>query len=370
MSQEQYETFKLGDWQLQSGEKIENAHIAYKTFGDPKSPAIVYPTWFSGRISDNFWLIGEHKFLNPERFFIIIPALFGNGQSSSPSNQPNPGPFPKVSFYDNVRAQHELVTKHFAIAHLRAVIGWSMGGAQTFQWATQYPDFMDIVVPFCSSAKTSLHNQVFLEGVKASLIAVKKSCSAGTGKIGINRETTEAHAWTAEEKDVGLKAMGRVYAGWGFSQAFYRQRLYETVLGFKDLEDFMVNFWEKWACSKEPENLLVMLQTWQNGDVSQQEPHNGNFERAMASIKAKALVLPSNTDLYFPPEDSEYEVACMKPGVGTLDIYPSIWGHWAGGPGDSKEDVEWLDNKLTQFFADNKGDDVESLTKKLQSTLS
>lgn len=51
MSKEQYETFKLGDWGLQSGEKIEDAHIAYKTFGDPKTPAIIYPTWFSGGVS-------------------------------------------------------------------------------------------------------------------------------------------------------------------------------------------------------------------------------------------------------------------------------------------------------------------------------
>lgn len=48
MSQQDYEIFKLGDWELQSGEKILDAHIAYKTFGDPKSPAIVYPSWFSG----------------------------------------------------------------------------------------------------------------------------------------------------------------------------------------------------------------------------------------------------------------------------------------------------------------------------------
>lgn len=51
MSQEDYEIYKLGDWKLQSGEKIVDAHIAYKTFGDPKSPAIVYPTWFSGGMS-------------------------------------------------------------------------------------------------------------------------------------------------------------------------------------------------------------------------------------------------------------------------------------------------------------------------------
>lgn len=50
----------------------------------------------------------------------------------------------------------------------------------------------------------------------------------------------------------------------------------------------------------DPENVLVMLQTWQNGDVSLQEPYNGDFEKAMASIKAQTLVLPGKTDLYFP----------------------------------------------------------------------
>ena len=47
-----------------------------------------------------------------------------------------------------------------------------------------------------------------------------------------------------------MKALGRVYAGWGFSQPFYREKLYESKMGFKDLEDFMVNFWEAWALSK------------------------------------------------------------------------------------------------------------------------
>jgi hypothetical protein len=77
-----------------------------------------------------------------------------------------------------------------------------------------------------------------------------------------------------------LKAFGRTYAGWGFSQSFYREELFRTVLGFKDLEDFLQNFWETWALSKgmtistnmihkltviDPENLLAMLYTWQSG---------------------------------------------------------------------------------------------------------
>jgi homoserine O-acetyltransferase len=208
-----------------------------------------YPTDHLVAIADNEWLIGENKALNPEKYFIIITALFGNGQSTSPSNS-NIKPFPKVTFFDNVRAQHKLVTEHFGIKHARAVLGWSMGAGQTFQWATSYPDFMDIAVPFCGAAKISLHNQVFLEGVKSALLGAKKQSSAGSCEDGVLPKGDEFRTWTAEEKDVGLKAFGRVYAGWGFSQAFYRAKLYESVLGFEDLEDFMKNFWETWALSK------------------------------------------------------------------------------------------------------------------------
>lgn len=294
-----YETYSLGDFKLQGGESLPGAWIAYKTFGNPTSPAILYPSWYSGLISDNEWLIGHDKALNPDKYFIIITALFGNGQSISPSNS-NIAPFPNVTFYDNVRAQHDLLTNKLKIKHLRMVTGWSMGAGQTFQWATQYPDFLDIAVPFCGSAKTSIHNQVFLEGVKSALLAASGVSSAGSTYGRIESKGEQSRVWSDEQKTVGLKAFGRGYAGWGFSQTFYRQKLHEKNYGAKDLEDFMVTFWEKWALSKDPENLLVMLHTWQAGDVGQQDPYNGDFEKALASIKAKTLVLPSKTDLYFP----------------------------------------------------------------------
>ncbi|KAF4125675.1 homoserine O-acetyltransferase/O-succinyltransferase [Geosmithia morbida] len=350
-------TFGLGNFTLQSGATIPSAWISYRTFGDASSPAVVYPTWFSGSISDNEWLVGGGKTLDPSRYFIVIPALIGNGQSVSPSNWAStadpPSPFPDVTLYDNVRAQHLLVTQGLGIRHIRAVLGWSMGAAQSFQWATQFPDMMDICVPFCGAAKTSLHNQVFLEGAKAALLAARGLSSAGIPSSGGAGPTDEAAArtWSSEERTVGLKAFGRVYAGWGFSQTFYRQELHRKFYGASDMEDFLVNFWEAWALGKHPDNLLVMLHTWQAGDVSAQEPYNGDFAAAMAAIRAKTLVLPSKTDLYFPPEDSEHEVQSMSPGIGQLDIYPSVWGHWAGGPPGNMEDVAWLDKQLANIFA-------------------
>ncbi|KAK3725339.1 hypothetical protein LTR37_000309 [Vermiconidia calcicola] len=292
-----YETYSLGDWKLQHGGTISDAHVAYKTFGDSNNPAIVYPTWYSGSTSDNEWLIGANRTLNPKNYFIIITALFGNGQSSSPSNKPDLRPWPEVTFYDNVRAQHELVTSKLGVKHLKAVLGWSMGAGQTYQWAAQYPKMMDLVIPFCGSARTSLHNQAMLEGVKSAVLSGKRASSAGVCKGEATQE--QYRGWTDDERTVGLKALGRVYSGWGFSQPFYREKLFESVLGFKNIEDFMLNFWEAWALSKDPENMVAMLYTWQAGDCSAQEPYNGDFEAAMKGIQAKTLVLPGQTDLYF-----------------------------------------------------------------------
>lgn len=240
------------------------------------------------------------------------------------------------------------MTEKLGIKHVKAVVGWSMGAAQSYQWAVQYPDFMDVIVPICGSARTAIHNNVFLEGVKSALIAARGGVSAGIGK---GQEYPNNESWTEEQRKAGLKAFARVYAGWGFSQAWYREKRY-TELGATDPEDFIKKFWEGWAFTNHPDDLLVMLQTWQLGDISASAEFGGDLAKALGSIKARALVAPCETDLYFPPEDSRYEVENMAEGRGSLGVIPSIWGHWAGGPGDSQEDWKWLDEKMEQFFSE------------------
>ncbi len=172
-----YEIYELGDVKLQRGATLRDCKLAYKTFGTlspNKDNVIVYPTWYSGQHNDNEWLIGDGRALDPNKYFIIIPNMLGNGLSSSPSNTPEPynGPrFPLVTACDNVRVQHRLVTEKFGIEHIRLVTGWSMGALQTFHWGALYPGMMDLIAPFCGSAKCSRHNFVFLEGVKAALTA-------------------------------------------------------------------------------------------------------------------------------------------------------------------------------------------------------
>lgn len=333
-----YETFELGTFRFQCGLAVPDCKLAYKTFGTlnpAKDNVIVYPTWYSGQHYDNEWLVGPGMALDPDKYFIIIPNMFGNGLSSSPSNTPEPynaDRFPNVTAYDNVKAQHRLLSEHFGIEKVRMVTGWSMGALQTFHWGAIYPDMVELIAPFCGSAKCSRHNFVFLEGVKAALRA----------------DSAWENGRYKSKPERGLRAVGRVYAGWGLSQTFYREELDLKALGYASLEDFLIGFWEGFFLPKDANNLLTMAWTWQNGDISDNELYNGDFNAALGAIKAKAYVMPGQTDLYFPPEDSQNEVANM-PNAEYVPV-PSIWGHFAGGPGTNPEDVKFIDSKLKELL--------------------
>lgn len=331
-----YEIFELGDVALQSGATLRGAKLAYKTYGTlnaDKSNVIVYPTWYSGQHYDNEWFIGEGMALDPQNYFIIVPNMLGNGLSSSPSNMPPPydrARFPQVTFYDNVAVQHRLVTEKFGIEKIALVIGWSMGAGQTYQWAVSYPEMVERIFPFCGSARTSLHNIVFLEGVK----------------VAIQTDVAWQEGWYDAQPNKGLRAVGRVYAGWGLSQAFYREKLY-LEMGYSSLEDFLVAFWEGFFLRKDANNLLAMLWTWQNGNIGNTPGFGGDFEKALGAIKAKAMVMPGQTDLYFPPEDNEYEVAHMP--NAEFRVIPSIWGHFAGG-GINSVDTDFIDRSVKELL--------------------
>lgn len=178
--------FEAGDVELQSGRVLAGAQVAYKVHGrlnDGRSNVVLYPTRYSGRHGDNEFLIGSGMALDPSRYFIVVPNLLGNGVSSSPSNAPPPcdrANFPQVTIWDNVTLQRRLLQEEFGVERVALVVGWSMGAQQAYEWAAQFPDAVERLAPICGSARTSPHNYVFLEGMKAALTADPPSRTVGT----------------------------------------------------------------------------------------------------------------------------------------------------------------------------------------------
>ncbi|MGE0826770.1 MAG: hypothetical protein AB7G75_31290 [Candidatus Binatia bacterium] len=323
------EIFSLGDFTLENGRVLPDAKLAYKTYGQlnsSKTNVVLLCSYFTGNHASYEFLIQPGHCFDPEKYFIISTNLFSNGFSSSPSNTPKPlnGPyFPATSIRDNVHAQHRLVVERWRIEKLAMVAGASMGAQQAFQWAVSYPEMVERIAPWVGAARTTPHTFFIPEGVAAAL----KTDAAWKG------------GHYEQPPELGLRAAARVVAGWPLSQAWYRQELYKQM-GYPTLADFIARFWESFVMQHDANNLLGLIFTWQTHNVGDSPGFGGDYKKALASITAKAVVMPCQTDLYFPPEDSEEEVRCMS--NAELKIIPSIWGHFAG-LGINAADAEFID---------------------------
>jgi homoserine O-acetyltransferase/O-succinyltransferase len=330
-------TFDLGTFRLESGVVLVDARIAYKTHGRlnaARDNAILYPTQFGAQHGDVEWIIGAGHALDPSTHFVIVLDQLGNGLSSSPSNTPAPqdrGHFPAITIRDDISAQHRLVTRGFGIERVALVTGYSMGAEQTFQWAVSHPDMIERIAPFCGTAKTTPHNAVFLEGVRASLMADA--------------------AWNDGQYDApptrGLRALARVYAGWALSQPFYKREMYRA-LGFASIDEFISGFWEPRYLRRDANNLLSMARTWQGNDAGATPGRGGTLASALGGIKARATVMASKTDLYFTVDDIEADAA-LVPGA-QVRVIPSLWGHMAGG-GFDPADNQFIEREIKALLA-------------------
>jgi homoserine O-acetyltransferase len=329
------ELFQLGDVTLQSGEVLQNAQLAYVSCGklSPRGEnAVLFPTYYTGTHRENLAMVGPGRALDPERYFIVIANLFGNGESSSPSNHATQGgaKFPQVSLLDNVGAQWQLLER-LGVERLALAFGWSMGAQQAYHHAALFPERVERLLAVCGSARTSLHNRVFLEGVKAALTA--------------DADFADGNYTTPPLR--GLGAFGRVYAGWAYSQAFFRERLYER-LGHASPEALLAT-WEREHRDYDANDLLCVLGSWQHANIADNPRFNGDFEAALGAIQARAIVMPCSTDLYFPVEDSRLE-ARLLPGA-ELRVLESKFGHVAGGPDRVAEDTAFVEAAIRDLLA-------------------
>lgn len=330
-----YHVFEAGDVALQSGGVFRSLRLAYQTYGKlnaAKDNVIVYPTSFSAQYHDTEWLIQPGGILDSDRHFIVIPNLFGNGLSSSPSN--SGVPFPDISYHDAVAVQRRLLVEQFGIEEVALVYGWSMGGMQAYHWAARYPDMVMRAAVVCGSARCSPYNHVFLEGVKAALTA----------------DPAFRNGRFVEKPVVGLRAMGRVYAGWAMSHAFYRDEVWREA-GFATLEDYLAGSWDGAFARRDANDLLAQIGIWQRGDISRCSEFGGDLDRALALIKARILLMPGQTDRYFDVRDNENELGrLVNASSAVLHPIPSIHGHRAGNPVNNPRDRAFIHTEISALL--------------------
>ena len=312
----QLSEYRIPDFSTQNGNVLDIT-LSYATYGqlnNAKDNAILVATSYSATHEDAEDLFANSDILDLSSHCLTVINMMCNSASSSPSNTPSPfdGPrFPLITVHDNVKAQHQLITKHLGIEKLKLVMGFSMGGLQTFEWGAQHSDMVDAILPICGAAKVSNHNWLFLEGAKKALLA----------------DPAFNQGDYMGRPEAGMEAFSTVYGGWVFSQDFFREEGFKD-LGMKktaDVIDFMKNYFYR----REANDLLGMLATWQAANISENQKFEGDFDSALGAIKSRAIVMPSSTDLYFRVADSQNEVSRMP--NAELRVIDSNLGHIAGG---------------------------------------
>jgi homoserine O-acetyltransferase/O-succinyltransferase len=332
--------FEVGDLALQSGARLANARLSWKSHGTlapERDNVVLYPTSYAAQHPDIEWLIGPDGVLDPTRWFIVIVDMFSNGLSSSPSDTPNYPPL--VTIYDNVQAQRRLLREQFGIDRLACVYGWSMGALQAYHWAALFPEAVQRIVVNCGVARTAVHNRVFLDGLMATLEAAPEH--VGDGRF-------------AAEPVLAKRAFGRIYAGWGLSQDFYRAGHHlasgpQPNLGATDLQSFLRTDWEERFGARRAANLYAQLRTWDAADISANEQYGGDLSRALSAIRARVLLMPGMTDLYFRVADNAAELPYLA--QAELCPIPSIWGHRAGNPASNPADAGFIKHTVRDWLA-------------------
>lgn len=322
------QVFEVNDFELHKGGVLPSVRLVYHTEGTlnaDRSNAVLIPSWYGGNDEDSSAIMtGPGRAIDPERHFIIFTNLLGGGRSSSPSNTAPPyerGRFPRVTLLDNVRLQHRLVTEALGLERLRLVTGASMGACQTYQWAATYPDMVRAAVPMAGSARTAEYNRLFLLSLRRALE--------------LDPEFREG--FYDRPPVAGLRVFSTIYAGWGLSEPFYRNKLYRGF-GARTFAEFVANFWEPIFLKTDANDLLCMLDTWFTGDIADNATYDGDLDAALGAIKAKTIILQVDLDRYFPPEDAMYE-ASKIPGAECV-VLRSDWGHMATGAPQEQDNID------------------------------
>ena len=151
---------KENDWvarnfRFHTGEVMPELRIHYATVGEPSGqPVLVlHGTTGSGigLLSPGFAgeLFGPGQPLDASKYYIILPDALGHGKTAKPSDGLR-AKFPLYNYADMVDAQYRPVSEGLGLRHLRLVLGFSMGGMNTWVWGVKYPDYMDALVPMAS----------------------------------------------------------------------------------------------------------------------------------------------------------------------------------------------------------------------------
>jgi homoserine O-acetyltransferase len=291
---------------------IRDCRIVYRTFGKlnaEASNAILIPTWANGTTDQLQHSIGpKNGVVDYAEYYVVLIDALANSISTSPSNstaQPRMK-FPKITVRDMVNTQYQVLTGTLELKHLKAVVGISMGGMQTFQWMVSYPTFMDKAVPIVGSPRLAPYDMLHWQ---AEIDAIETNPAWNHGDYAENPSKVV-------EFEFGEMLLNTPTQ---YNRTHTRDQVLESLAKAKV------------ATATDANNKIRQLGAMMGIDVS--ERVGGSMERAAEAVQAKVFVIVATHDHVVTPQPARDFASLLHAPILELE---SDCGHLAPSCEDAK----------------------------------
>ncbi len=286
-----------GPFELETGHTLPELRIAYHTYGTLNA-ARDNVVWVCHALTANsdvadWWphTVEEGRFLDPARHFVVCANIIGSHYGTTGPLHVNPvtgkpwyRDFPPFTIRDLVRA-HRLLADALGIGRIATLVGSSVGGFQTVEWAVEEPERIERLVLIATAAKAS-----------PWAIAIDE-----TQRMAIEADTTFGKPCD----DAGMKGLAAARAigllsyrgpeGYNLTQqdreetpALHRACTYQQYQG------------EKLCRRYNAYSYYAILNAFDTHDVGR---GRGGEEAALSRITARTVVVGITTDIIFTPAE-------------------------------------------------------------------
>jgi homoserine O-acetyltransferase len=324
-AQGQEGVYTIPTFTFETGESMRDMKVGYVTHGilnNSKDNAILIVPGTSGNRRSHDGYIGPGKAFDTNKYFVVAVDAIGGGNSSQPKDGLG-GDFPRYSIRDMVKAQHELITKHFGLTRIKAVGGASMGAFQSLEWAINYPEMVGGIILLVPSARAE---NLFKVTVKLMIDAIMLDPKWKGGKY-------------SESPTDGLRTAGLFYFPWIVTDAYINSLTAEKLA--KEYEESGASFlrWDAWG-------VIRRYQASSDHDVSR--PFGGDMAKALSRIKASVLLLPASSDRLLGVEAAR-EIARLLPQAIYAEV-PTIMGHRGWRPVAGSAEMIFMTARIIEFL--------------------
>ena len=292
--------FIIKDYRFASGEVLPELKLHYRTMGVPQRNAAgkivngvlllqgntgTGENWLRPTLADE--LYGPGQPLDTREYFIILQDALGRGESSKPSDGLK-GNFPRYRYRDMVDSGYRLITEELGVAHLRLVIGSSMGGMHAWMWAEAYPGLMDGVVPIsCQPVEISGRNWL---GRRAAAEAIRHDPDWNGGFY----DTNPRHYIYAAAGNFGVESPTRIQEmapTLAAANALYERRLADAAKGDANNQLWAIEAIQDYNPEPDLDKITAKVLLINDAEDHANPPELGTVERAMKRVKHGRYVL-------------------------------------------------------------------------------